>query len=237
MDIAAKQSVENMSVRELIDLQAENNGAAPYLIDPQSGEHLNFLQLQRTCFSVARFIEDKGINKGDSVAFAMHNGLTCAVTILGIMYGGYRAVAVNLVAGRDVIAYVLDHSESSLILTQSEQTTLINEALNCDVFESGSTKPVVHVIEQYPTVDEAGTNVTANGSTLPDAHDDALLMYTSGTTGRPKGVVLSHSNVIAGGCNVGLGHELQSRDRALCVLPLYHINGLCVTLSFLAVGR
>jgi len=60
--------------------------------------------------------------------------------------------------------------------------------------------------------------------------DDALLMYTSGTTGRPKGVVLSHGNLLAGGHNVHLGHELLHSDRALCVLPLFHINGLCVTI-------
>ncbi|NND91559.1 MAG: AMP-binding protein, partial [Granulosicoccus sp.] len=59
---------------------------------------------------------------------------------------------------------------------------------------------------------------------------DGVLMYTSGTTGRPKGVVLSHGNLLAGGRNVVLAHGLTSSDRALCVLPLYHINGLCVTL-------
>ena len=61
------------------------------------------------------------------------------------------------------------------------------------------------------------------------AKSDALLMYTSGTTGRPKGVTLSHGNLIAGGLNVALGHQLTAKDKALCVLPLYHINGLCVT--------
>ena len=61
-------------------------------------------------------------------------------------------------------------------------------------------------------------------------HDDGLLMYTSGTTGRPKGVVLRQSSVLAGGANAVLAHELTAADRALCVLPLYHINGLCVTI-------
>jgi len=55
-------------------------------------------------------------------------------------------------------------------------------------------------------------------------------MYTSGTTGRPKGVLLSHANLIAGGENAVIAHKLGPDDRALCVLPLYHINGLCVTL-------
>jgi acyl-CoA synthetase (AMP-forming)/AMP-acid ligase II len=54
-------------------------------------------------------------------------------------------------------------------------------------------------------------------------------MYTSGTTGKPKGVMLSHENILSGGENVKISHELKSKDKALCVLPLYHINGLIVT--------
>ena len=54
-------------------------------------------------------------------------------------------------------------------------------------------------------------------------------MYTSGTTEKPKGVMLTHDNVLSGGKNVMNSHKLTSSDIAMCVLPLYHINGLIVT--------
>ena len=62
-----------------------------------------------------------------------------------------------------------------------------------------------------------------------EENDPALLMYTSGTTGKPKGVILSHKNIISGGHNVRISHELNHLDKTLCVLPLFHINGLIVT--------
>jgi len=64
-------------------------------------------------------------------------------------------------------------------------------------------------------------------SVSPDS--DCMLMYTSGTTGKPKGVVHTNASLLAGGGNTALAHELTASDRALCVLPIYHINGLCVT--------
>ncbi len=226
MKTTSQITMQSLSVRKLIDKQAQDNGASTYLIDTESKTSLNYAQLRDEVRSVSGFIQAQGIKSGESVAFAMHNGLTCAVTILGIMYGGFRAVAVNLVAGRDVIAYVLSHSEAALVLTQAEHAPLISEAMACDSFEPIAAAPSVHIFDNYQAMDELiETDVPA-----PSADSDALLMYTSGTTGRPKGVVLSHSNVIAGGHNVALGHGLTDKDRALCVLPLYHINGLCVTL-------
>jgi long-chain acyl-CoA synthetase len=59
--------------------------------------------------------------------------------------------------------------------------------------------------------------------------DDALMMYTSGTTGKPKGVVLAHRSVVSGGQFVSAAHELAPQDRVIACLPLYHINAQIVT--------
>jgi long-chain acyl-CoA synthetase len=75
------------------------------------------------------------------------------------------------------------------------------------------------------------TEESASGFVLSKVteEDDALLLYTSGTTGAPKGALLSHKNLVAGGCYTAMAHDLGPGDRALCSLPLYHINGAVVT--------
>lgn len=243
-DSALQASVNGFSVRDLIDARAREHPERSFLIDVDSGLELTFEQLQVDVRKVCNYLRLRGVEPGQSVAFAMHNGACCALTILGILYGGYRAVAVNLVAGRDVIAYVLSHSDAVLVLTQTEHEPLINEALSSPSFEADGHAVPVHSVSEYPdsaslegsdaswqnaAATLSGTTAAVGAQAPVQSQSDALLMYTSGTTGRPKGVVLSHGNLIAGGLNVAMGHELTYEDRALCVLPLYHINGLCVT--------
>ncbi|MFM0503539.1 AMP-binding protein [Paraburkholderia caffeinilytica] len=79
---------------------------------------------------------------------------------------------------------------------------------------------------KHPDVWDTETSSTGE----PDASDIALLMYTSGTTGAPKGVLLDHRNLLANARNISQEHRLGTGDRVFAALPLYHINGLVVTL-------
>lgn len=206
------------SLNSLLKSRAEGTPDAPYLID-DAGGILTFRNIEDRAKSVASMIAAQGVKPGESVAYAMSNGIDAALVILGSLYGGYLTVAVNLVAGKETISYVLDHSQSRLVLHDGGAKDLIIQALE------GQENP--------PKMLEVGADAfTRVAEPFPDvsAGADGLLMYTSGTTGRPKGVVLTHGNLLAGGANAALAHALTPADRALCVLPLYHINGLCVSL-------
>ncbi len=204
------------SLRDLIDQRSKEAPDKIFLIDPDRGETVTFDQLRLACRSIAGRVAAQGINPGEAVGYAMTNGAAAAKVILGLMYGSYLATAVNLVSGRKTIDYVLDHSRAKLVVCQQQTRDLLGNNPSCDVLDAGDTLLAKNDAPPLPPV--------------PSPLDDALLMYTSGTTGVPKGVVLTHSNLIAGGANTALAHELEQGDRGLCVLPLYHINGLCVTL-------
>lgn len=210
-------------VKSLIEFQASHRGDHVFLIDPTNKQQITYRELLVNVRAVATTVKSLGARPGDSIAYALSNGSDCAVIILGLLYGGYRATSVNLVAGASTIGYVLEHSQSRFIISQPEHDLLLDQAL-----ANKTTVPKrYHADQILATGDSEQEFVDLGGVT---ESNDGLLMYTSGTTGQPKGVVLTHGNLVAGGKNTATAHKLKTNDRALCVLPLYHINGLCVTL-------
>ncbi|MEP3629201.1 MAG: AMP-binding protein [Hyphomicrobiales bacterium] len=213
------QSLQGQTVRGLIDHWAGEKPDDVYLVDPNSSTETSFLQLQKRCRALSKYLHDAGLTTGETVGYAFHNGVDAAVAILAIMYGGYTATAINLVSGKQTISHVLNHSAARLVLCQEKTLPLLTEAA------PEKDKNEFLLLSALNLADDA-----AEPDDAINAQDDALLMYTSGTTGVPKGVVHTHASLLAGGGNAVLAHQLTERDRGLCVLPLYHINGLCVTL-------
>jgi acyl-CoA synthetase (AMP-forming)/AMP-acid ligase II len=139
------------------------------------------------------------------------------------MYSGMIHAPLNLVAGEDQLSYIVDHSDTEIIFTTKSNIELAKRILN-----KVDKKIEIVEIDKNNFISELEENdKPSHIVSLPS--DNALLMYTSGTTGKPKGVMLSHENILNGGLNVKTSHELTANDKALCVLPLYHINGLVVT--------
>ena len=206
------------TIRQVLDAHADATPERVALVDPQDGREITYRELRRQARSLAAVLEEEGVGAGRPVAYAMANSVETVATILGILYVGRIAVAINLVAGPATVAYVIEHTETRLILADPAGIAVLDAAL------PAHKRPKTIAVD--PTLFERPGEL----SPAPlDGTTDGLVMYTSGTTGRPKGVVLSQGALLAGGANTALAHELTAADRALCVLPLYHINGLCVT--------
>ena len=211
------------TIREYVDLQAMARPEAVYLIAPEPGLSMSFAELQRASRRLTRYLSNMGIAPGDKVAMFMHNGYQACRIFVGAMYGGFCITPINLMAQSSQLEYVLDHSDARVVFVSLDQAARLRAALanvrreilvvECDI-DSAEFIPAGDATGDLPPVGE---------------EDDALMMYTSGTTGTPKGVVLANRSVISGGQFVSSAHDLGPGDRVMASLPLYHINGQIVT--------
>ena len=161
------------------------------------------------------------------MALLLPNGRQAVRLFVGIMAAGRVVVPLSLIAPPAQLAEVIEHSDCTLVVAAPDQADVLRDAL-------ARVPREVRVVIADPDAAALPGEGDANGAAFwpdpaSDATDPALLMYTSGTTGRPKGVLLSHGNVLTGARFVSAAHGLGPRDRVLAVLPLYHINAQIVT--------
>ena len=205
------------TVRDWLDARADaaDGAGRVALVFPATDEAMTWRALRDRAASVARGLAYRGIGPGESVAIMQPNGPDGLVALFAALYGGFRATMINLAAGPDAIGYALNHCRARLALVHPDARP---------AFDDAKPTGIEPVADLATLVTEDGPGLTA-----PAPDDHALLMYTSGTTGRPKGVLHSHASLLAGGWTTACAHGLEPGDRGLCVLPIYHINGLCVT--------
>jgi long-chain acyl-CoA synthetase len=212
------------TIRALVDNQAQRRPDAAYLISPETGRVMSFGELRAASLRLASYLESAGIRPGAKVALLMHNGYQTCRLFIGAMYGGYCVTPLNLLAQPSQLAYVLEHSDAEMVFVAPDQVERLQQAA------AGLAKPprmVVCDVNAAEFLPEGQADAA-----LPDTaeeEDAALMMYTSGTTGKPKGVVLAQRAVVSGGQFVSAVHELGPADRVMAVLPLYHINAQVVT--------
>ena len=199
------------TAKDWLDARAETDATA--IVFPETGESLDWRGLRDAARDIAQGLVGLGIAAGESVAIVHPNGKEGVLAVYAALYGGFRATMINLAAGPDAIGYALDHSGARFAFVHESQAEATKK-----VAPASLTILTDDMLQDRAVIPDFG----------PDQH--ALLMYTSGTTGQPKGVVHTHSSLLAGGWTTAVAHELLPNDRGFCVLPIYHINGLCVTM-------
>jgi acyl-CoA synthetase (AMP-forming)/AMP-acid ligase II len=211
---------------DLIKMRAVEDTDRAFIIEPDTAESVSFGELADKITSVLLFFAQNGFQKGDRAVTFFHNGIQGGLAFLSVISGDGVAIPVNPASTPREFFFLLGHAGVKWILTSGD-TSLILSGL-C----AGNPE------QQTSTIQFLGSTVMGlylyrcaspgDGDKLPK--DLALLLYTSGTTGIPKGVMLTHRNLLAECANIKHAHELNKEDTVLCLLPLYHINGLVVTL-------
>ncbi len=188
-------------------------------------------QLTARAWSVAQGLIRAGVRTGDTVAILCGNGVFSAETILGAMAAGAIAVPLNWRWSRPELVHGLDDSRADLVFADRQFGPLISE-----VVAGGSGKTAGRVIVEGDDYQRfLGPPTMPAVSVGPEA--PAVILYTGGTTGASKGVVLSHSNVMANAIDEIVDTDMVPDDITLLIAPMYHSASLlCWFLPHLVIG-
>lgn len=169
----------------------------------------------------ATVLNESGVTRGEHVALMIPNGIDFTVAYYGCAYAGCPIVPLNVMLAPDEVAYHLDDSDARLLVAHP---TLIDRA--AAGHERSRCEQLVRCGEELEARLDAAAPVTDVPDTAPD--DTAVLLYTSGTTGRSKGAELTHFNMFY---NADLASRLHGMDEttvSLAALPLFHSFGQTV---------
>ena len=232
----------NLTIPDLLRIQVEKNPEKDFVIfedDAGSIARHTYGEIGEHVTALANHLADDGLTKGDTVASMLTNSAEFLIAWFAANQIGAVAVPVNVHYASDELAYLIENSNCAAIVTEPRFT---------DIFASIESKLAgvkqrilarsQQSAEGYSLLSEIlaqGDRVDREIPLSPD--DPAQIIYTSGTTSRPKGAVLDHCNSVMQGIAVSMLFGMNADDRICVVLPLFHVNAQFVgVIPTLTVG-
>ncbi len=211
------------SICQLFEASVAQFADRPALIEPVAGGEMStmtYQAVQEQAYCFAGHLQERQIGKGDRVCIWAASCSNWMVAYLGALRVGAVVVPLDVNTKEDFLARIAETTEAKLLVTTQKQY-------------AGLKQPLL------PLVDiEALPLGTPDATKLPnvDGDDLAQLVFTSGTTGQPKGVMLSHRNITSNATAALDVVDIQTSDRLLSILPLSHMFEMTVEIGVLYRG-
>ncbi len=192
------------------------------------GEPLTFGLIARDSSTLAAYLAEMGICRGDRVAVMMSNSAVQVKVIMALALAGIVWVPINARQRGDGLGYILEHSDpSAIICDDTLLPTVLGTAANLPI-----SKLIVSggAYEGARSLDLLLTTPASFSAPIPSSNDVFAIMYTSGTTGRPKGVLVSYSMMTFAAEAAARVAHIEDGDVMFLWEPLYHIGGAQVLL-------
>lgn len=207
-----------------------------------NGQWYTYGYLDARSNQVARLLMDLGIKRQDRIAILLENSIDYVVFYFGILKAGAVAVPLDTRPSMAVLEYLLCHCDARLLVTNKRFANVVNKVLGQAQGLDGVA--VVWGVEAFEQGYCRIIDVSRTLQGLPqDPIDDrcidldlAMIVYTSGSTGQPKGVMLSHLNLLSNTRSIVQYLKITDSDRILVILPFFYIYGKSLLQTHIAVG-
>ncbi len=219
-----------MNLADLVAESARRHPSKTALVVPGGPrEKITYGELRAEVARVAGALAATGIQPGDRVALGMHNVAEFPAAYFGILQTGAVVVPLNVMLTEQETARILEDSGARALFTSAPYSEVARRA--------AARVAAVEKVWSVESWDELGS--AGSGDIVArDADDLAVLAYTSGTTGAPKGAMLTHGNLLANlrqQMSIPEAHVTEE-DVLFLALPLFHIFGLNVTMGLLVLN-
>jgi acyl-CoA synthetase (AMP-forming)/AMP-acid ligase II len=181
-------------------------------------ERLTWKALGERVSRVAGGLSRRGIRRGERVALLLGNRVEFVLTLFAAARLGAIAVPLSIRSSKAELAYVLEHCGAKLVVHEAELADRVPP-----------------LPQRIAIGDFAALCETPGGEAVPvEEEDTAVILYTSGTTGRPKGAMLSHLGIVHSALHYERAMALGPADRSIAAVPLSHVTGLVALIATMA---
>lgn len=209
------------------------------------GQGTTYAELDGAITKFASGLEKLGVKQGDHVALLLGNSPDFVISLYGALRLGATVIPVNPIYTADEIGYILNNGDVKLVVALDMAIPLaekvhdflpkVEKFVFCETSKNGISQQNIESLTLYPKM-KSFTEVVTSGDLSfqgPELKDDdiAIILYTSGTTGKPKGAMLTHKNLYSNASDVGDYLRMNDQDRVITTLPMFHVFCLTVALN------
>jgi malonyl-CoA/methylmalonyl-CoA synthetase len=219
--------VDSISLRDCFTesfLKQENKKAVTFLRDGEIESDISYRQLHQDSNRMAHAFQKLGVEKTDRVVFCIQKSLIFVIAHLALQKIGAISVPLNPGFKKSEIDYLLQDADAKLILAEPDKEQIIKE------IDPNLSMLAVDTRRPYQDIDFFRSAPEEYARVEIEPHDPGLIIYTSGTTAKPKGAVLTQKNLVHDAANIIHIWEIRETDVFCHALPLFHVHGLCFAL-------
>ncbi|MFD1926857.1 fatty acid--CoA ligase family protein [Sporosarcina siberiensis] len=209
------------------------------------GKDTSYAEFDQSVSMFASALQDLGVEKGDHVAFLLGNTPHFLISLYATMRIGATAIPVNPIYTPDEISYIIHNSDAKAVIALDLLLPLVEQAAGA--FPSVEHYIICETVPETPAKLAAlpedlkqkvhsfsGLIATGKPNVEPvdvDGNETAIILYTSGTTGQPKGAMLTHTNIYSNARDIADYLGFSADDRVVATLPVFHVFALSVVVN------